>query len=242
MIDTILFDLDGTLLRVSQDAFLEAYLTRLSKVFIKLGLNPEEAIKALWIGTKAMVQNDGSVPNAQRFWDAFSDCLKLDENMRQASEAACDSFYTGAFNEVKEITEPTDVSKRIVSTMKAKGFCVALTTNPVFPLCAVESRLNWLGLETNDFELVTHYANSSFCKPNLDYYREVLKKLNKSPEQCLMIGNSPAEDMCSSALGIETFLVTGYLESAGDVDISIYRHGSLEELEEYLLSLHYPVY
>jgi len=236
MIDTILFDLDGTLLRMSQDAFLDAYLTRLSKVFIKLELNPEEAIKALWTGTKAMVQNDGSVLNAQRFWDTFTISLNLDEKKSKDTEAACDAFYSGVFNEVKSIIEPTDISARIVRSMKEKGYCVVLATNPVFPLCALVSRLNWINLTVDDFEHVTFYENSTYCKPNLNYYREVLSKINKEPAQCLMIGNSPAEDMCISDLGAETFLVTGFLESAGDIDISVYRNGSLEDLEKFLLS------
>jgi len=222
---------------MSQDDFLDAYISRISKVFARLGLDPEEAIKALWIGTKAMVQNDGSVLNSVRFWDAFSSHLKLDESKRIACEAACDGFYTGEFNEVKSITNPTDVSKRIVKTMKAKGYCVVLATNPVFPLCALETRLKWIGLDVSDFEHVTYYTNSSFCKPSLGYYKEVLAKVNKTPEQCLMIGNSPAEDMCIGALGAETFLVTGYLESAGDFDISAFKKGSPEELEKYLMSL-----
>ena len=236
MIDTILFDLDGTLIRMSQDAFLEAYLKRLSKVFIGLGLNPEEAIKALWAGTKAMVQNDGSVLNSKRFWDAFSAYLKLDDSKCQACETACDDFYSGAFNEVKAIIEPTDVSKRVVHAMNEKGYNVVLATNPVFPFCAVESRLKWIGLDAYDFKHISYYTNSSFCKPNLNYYREIFTKIGKTPVQCLMIGNSPAEDMCVGGLGAETFLVTGYLESAGDFDISAYKHGSPEELEDYLLS------
>jgi len=236
MINTILFDLDGTLLRISQEAFLNEYLTRLSKVFVNLELDPEVAIKALWAGTKAMVQNDGSVINAERFWDTFSTCLCLDDKKRKQAERACDAFYSGEFNEVKSIMEPTDVSERIVHAMKAKGYNVVLATNPVFPFCAVESRLNWINLKPDDFELITYYMNSTYCKPDLNYYREVLSKINKLPEECLMIGNSPAEDMCAGDLGIKTFLVTGYLESAGDVDISIYRHGSPEELETYLMS------
>jgi len=52
-----------------------------------------------------------------------------------------------------------------------------------------------------------------------------------------MAGNNLSDDMCSRALGIETFLVTDYIENEKGEDISIYRHGSLAELEEFLLSL-----
>jgi len=103
-------------------------------------------------------------------------------------------------------------------------------------LCAIESRLNWVELSLSDFCLVTHYGNSTFCKPNPGYFREILMKINKSPEQCLMAGNNPAEDMSAGALGIETFLVTDCLENKTGVDISGYRRGTLAELEKYLVS------
>lgn len=52
-----------------------------------------------------------------------------------------------------------------------------------------------------------------------------------------MVGNNPAEDMCVSLLGAETFLATDFLENEAGTDITPYRKGSLEELETYLLSL-----
>jgi len=43
--------------------------------------------------------------------------------------------------------------------------------------------------------------------------------------------------MSASALGVETFLVTDYLENETNMDISAFRHGTLAELEVYLASL-----
>jgi phosphoglycolate phosphatase-like HAD superfamily hydrolase len=55
MIDTIMFDLDGTLCRFSQEEFITSYFNQLSKVFVKLGLDAGAAEKAVWAGTRAMV-------------------------------------------------------------------------------------------------------------------------------------------------------------------------------------------
>jgi len=181
MINTVLFDLDGTLLQLSQNAFLKTYLAKIEKVFQRLDMDPEESIKALWIGTAAMVLNDGSMTNAERFWEVFSKHLSLDEEQCRIVEAACNEFYTTEFDTVKEIMAPNDFSQRLVRALRAKGYGVVLATNPLFPSCAVVTRLNWIGLTVEDFDLVTHYTNSTFCKPNPLYYEEVFAKINRLP-------------------------------------------------------------
>jgi len=237
MIDTILFDLDGTLLQFTQEAFIKAYFAKLGKVFVKLGMDAEASVKAVWAGTKAMFQNDGSMTNHERFWTVFAEALGLtgDTEKLKAIETSCDAFYVNEFDSIKEIMTPGDIPKRLVQALKAKGYNLALVTNPLFPECAVTTRLSWVGLKPGDFSLVTHYANCSFCKPHQGYYREVFAKIGKKPEQCLMVGNSPVEDMSAEVLGVETFLVTDCLENESGTDISTFRNGTLDELEEFLL-------
>ena len=237
MIDTIMFDLDGTLVRFSQDDFINAYFSELSKVFIRLGLDARAAVKGVWAGTKAMVLNDGTMLNTQRFWDAFSGFMNIKGSELEAVESACDNFYTNEFNAVKSVVKPSKIPKRLVRAMAAKGYTLVLATNPLFPPCAVDSRLGWIGLNRADFQHITHYENSTFCKPNLAYYREVFEKIKKSPEQCIMVGNNPAEDMCAGELGAETYLVTDYMENETGIDITAFQHGTIEELETFLTSM-----
>jgi len=237
MIDTILFDLDGTLIQYEQKAFIDAYFAELGKVFVKNGMDEKLAIIGVWAGTKAMVLNDGTALNIERFWQAFSKHMDIPHELIGSVEAACDRFYTNEFNAVKAVMIPSDIPERLVRVMAAKGYGVVLATNPMFPECAVESRLGWIGLKLRDFRLVTHYANSTFCKPNPGYYREILGKINKTPQQCLMVGNNPVEDMCAGELGMGTFLVTGYMENEAGADITAFRRGSLAELEAYLTGL-----
>jgi FMN phosphatase YigB (HAD superfamily) len=235
MIDTILFDLDGTLLHFSQDAFIKAYFGELGKVFAKLGMNPEDSVKAVWAGTKAMFINDGSKTNHERFWEVFAECTGLHGEQLKAVEAACDKFYVNEFDTIKAIATPSDVPKRLIKAMAAKGYNLVLVTNPLFPECAVTTRLAWVGLEARDFSHITHYGNSTYCKPNPGFYREVLAFIGKPPGQCLMVGNNPVEDMSAETLGIETFLVTDCLENETGADVSNFRSGTLEELEKFLL-------
>ena len=237
MIDTIMFDLDGTLLRFSQDAFIGAYFPKLKKVFSQLGMDDELSIKAVWAGLQAMMLNDGRKLNTERFWDTFKKNLGLEEEKIHDVEAACEYFYNNEFDAVRAVVDPSDIPKRLIPTLASKGYSVVLATNPLFPACAVATRLRWVGLEMLDFQLITHFANSSYCKPNPGYYREIFAKINKKPDQCLMAGNNPVEDMCVGALGSETFLVTDYMESVDGVDITAFQHGTLAQLERYLMSM-----
>ena len=236
-VDTIMFDLDGTLLQFSQEAFVDAYFGELRKVFSRMGMDAGASIKAVWAGTKAMARNDGSVTNAERFWTEFATHMGLSDEQRLTVEAACDKFYVTEFDNVKSVMAPNEVSKRLVRALQAKGYCVVLATNPWFPECAVTTRLNWIGLVPGDFRLITHYKNSTYCKPNPEYFREVYEKIGKRPGQCLMAGNHPVEDMSAGESGAETFLVTDWLENETGVDVTAFRRGSLLELEAFLAAL-----
>ena len=57
---TILFDLDGTLLPMDQDEFVNGYFKFLVKKAFSRGYEPEKLIRSIWAGTKSMVMNDGS--------------------------------------------------------------------------------------------------------------------------------------------------------------------------------------
>jgi len=227
--NTVFFDLDGTLIPMSQDAFIEAYFGELTETFITLGLDAERSIHAVWSGTKAMLKNDGSVSNADRFWHEFSSFYGGLEGRLADIEEATDRFYINEFNRVQEVITPTDIPVKLISTLRSKGYTVVLATNPLFPPQAVASRLGWIGLTLADFDLHTDYQNARFCKPNLDYYRDIFTALKVEPEQCLMVGNTVLEDMCAAELGCGTYLVTDYLENPENSDYSMYNQGTLAE-------------
>ena len=237
MIDTILLDLDGTLLNFSQETFINVYFVELRKVFIRLGMDVDLSVKAVWAGTKAMFLGDGKSLNSQRFWETFAKVLGIDDEKLKTIEDACDDFYSNDFDVVKQVLKPSEVPKRLVLALASRGYKIVLATNPLFPFCAVATRLGWAGLVPQDFQLVTHYANSTYCKPDLGYYREIFAKIDKAPEQCLMAGNNPAEDMVAGTLGCDTFLVTDCLENETGMDITAFRSGTLAQLELYLMSL-----
>ena len=77
---------------------------------------------------------------------------------------------------------------------------------------------------------MTTYEGSHYCKPNPDYYREVLSTIGLSPDECVMVGNDVGDDMVAEGLGIRVFLLTDCLINRGNADISVYPSGGVDEL------------
>lgn len=232
--NTILFDLDGTLLPMDQDLFIQSYFGRLEKKFEELNLAAQTYIKAVWKGTKSMLVNNGEKRNEERFWDQFA--KELGEESRNL-EPEFQRFYENEFQEVQKVTGNNPYAKSSVELLRKKGYQLVLATNPIFPKVATHSRISWAGLSPQDFDHITTYDNTRFCKPNIEYYNEILKQLGKTPEECLMIGNDVADDMCAAQLGIRTYLVTDCLINGQEASLDSYVKGNFEELYHFLLTL-----
>lgn len=208
MIRAILFDLDGTLLPMQQEAFTKGYFKELAKVLCPLGIAPDVLVDIVWKGTYAMVQNDGTCSNEQRFWQVFANLAQLDETRLEAFHRAADDFYGKGFHNARPFTGETPLAAAAVQSACLGGRKVALATNPLFPMAGQRTRMGWIGLRETDFDLVTSYETDRFCKPNPAYYQSVMERLNVAPQECLMIGNDEREDMyAASQAGICGYLV-----------------------------------
>lgn len=230
-ITTVLFDLDGTLLPMDQEVFVKDYFGRIAAKLAPQGYDPKKLVETIWRGTGAMVKNDGSKTNEEAFWElavsVYGDKIKNDKRF-------FDEFYETQFDKIKAVCGFHPAAAEIVHYLKNKGYRVALATNPIFPARATQWRIRWAGLKPEDFELYTTYENSRYCKPSLDYYRDVLAQLNVSPENCLMVGNDVTEDMIAQQLGMKVFLLTDCMINKANADISVYPHGGFDALFHYL--------
>ena len=233
-IKAVLFDLDGTLLPMDQDLFAKTYFKRLAMKLAPYGYEPKKLIDSIWAGTAAMVKNDGSRRNEDAFWVVFTGIYG-----KGALEhlPVFEEFYANEFQEAQAVCGQNPHAAEVIALVKEKGFRTALATNPIFPAIATESRTRWAGLSPADFELYTTYENSRFCKPNLDYYRDILAQMGLHPEECLMVGNDVSEDMVTRNLGMQVFLLTDCLINKNGEDLSQFPHGGYPELLEYIRSL-----
>ncbi|MBP3891145.1 MAG: HAD family hydrolase [Solobacterium sp.] len=225
----VLFDLDGTLLPMDQEVFVKAYFGRLCQYMVPYGYDPEKLIQALNKGLKAMIINDGSMTNEARFWESFRSIIPYsDQEYEHMIE-----FYETDFAVVKDAVGFEEDAKPVIEKIKTH-YPMILATNPLFPRIATLKRIEWAGLDPNDFEYITSYEPMHYCKPNIKYYEELLEMLEIDPKDCLMVGNDVEEDMIVEELGMRTFLVDTCLMNPNNRDLSKYRKGKLKDLLTYL--------
>jgi FMN phosphatase YigB (HAD superfamily) len=235
MISAILFDLDDTLLENDIGKFLPAYLAALGK-FMAPQIEPARLQDALMAGTKAMMKNtDPEITLQQVFDSVFFPMIGLE---REPLIPEFDRFYAERFPGLKDLTRPMDRAVQAVELAFGLRWKVAIATNPVFPLAAVEHRLGWAGLapDVYSFDLIPSYESMHFTKPHLEFAAEVLGRIAAQPGEAVFIGNDEAEDLAPArALGLATYRVV----RGPDVDSPSGRgQGSMPRLARELESDH----
>ena len=232
MIKAVLFDLDGTLLPMDLDVFFKEYFKLLAAKLYPYGYtDPKKLVKVIWSGVEAVIKNDGHFTNERVFQNWFLEHLpETDISHFDVLEG----FYKEEFSALQGICGYNADAGKTVKAIKNMGLPVVVATKPIFPEIAVERRMEWAGLDKSDFELITHYGNCSYCKPDLGYYKTIAETLGVMPEECLMVGNDVSEDMVAENAGMKVFLLTDCLINTENADISRYPKGGFNELLEYL--------
>jgi HAD superfamily hydrolase (TIGR01549 family) len=222
-----LFDLDGTLLPMDTEAFVQQYLRALAPHVADL-IPPDKLVFWLLEATKQMIRNgEAHRTNEEVFTEHF---LQLAGLPKEAIWPHFDRFYDEHFPKLKVYAEPTPLSRRVVEAALNRGYKVAVATNPVFPRAAILERLRWAEVDDLPFDWVTIYEETHFCKPHPEYYREIADRLGVRPEECVMIGNDMQEDMVAQTVGMKTFYLTQFRINRGHPVYQPDQEGSMEEL------------
>ena len=232
MIKTILFDLDGTLLPIDMEIFLKPYLRGLGEKCSHL-IEPKRLINLILEATAAMVNDlDFRRTNEEVFFEYF---LSKVDIPRPIWESLFSHFYEEDFPKLREYSgESNHIARLILKEVQDRGINAVIATNPVFPMIAITERMDWAGISDFQFKLITSYEKMHFCKPNLEYYEEILNIIGADPTETLMVGNDMQEDMSASAIGIKTFLVEDWLIDRGAPQYEPDYRGSLEEFYDFL--------
>ena len=233
-IKAVLFDLDATLLQMDQDKFLKAYFGGVVKRVSQNGYDPQTFLKFFYAGIKDMVANNGEHTNEYVFWKRMKD--GYGDGVREL-EAIFDKFYNEEFDTYKDICEYTEKSRKVVLKVKKMGYIAALATSPLYPVVATKKRISWAGLTPEDFAFITTYENSSYAKPNPEYFKFVAESIGCKPCECLMVGNDTSDDFGAIESGMKLFLLTNCLINTQNIDINDLPHGDFEALEGYINNL-----
>ena len=205
----ILFDMDGTLVPMDTNAFIKGYFGLLFRKLSKHGFDRSNFGEMMWAGVSAMVENDGTATNEDRFWQVF---CRLTHTQKDTVNADCLEFYGKEFQQAKQFTGENPLAAEAIRLAREKAQKVILATNPMFPMVGQQTRMGWVGLKPTDFDLVTSYEFERLCKPNPMYYTSICDRLGLNPAECLMIGNDENEDMYAAAqAGLRCWLVTDWM-------------------------------
>lgn len=227
MVQVCCFDLDGTLLSIDTDNFIQRYLRQLGS-FVAEMIPPDKLVPCIWEATQVMIENDDpSLTNAEVFQEHF---LTLSNLGKETFWPLLDRFYVEEFPKLREGIDSTPLSREVVQAALDRGYRVVVATNPVFPRTAIFERMRWANVADLPFEHVTVNEETHFCKPNPNYYQEIADRLDVAPESCAMIGNDMREDMVAQKIGMKTYLVTDFLLDRGKPSYPPDQQGSLKDL------------
>lgn len=230
---TFLFDLDGTLLPMDFDKFMALYFGNLGQYF-KDKLDPRLLAKYIMASTEEMVKANNNDTNETVFMNHFE--TLIDGDIEEYKQMFLD-FYNSEFENVKASTYESIEMRKSIDLLKEKGYEVAIATNPLFPLIANYHRLRWAGFKPEEFLHITSFENNSYCKPHLEYYKEVLSEIKRNPQECYMVGNDIYDDLSVGKLGVETYLITDCLLNKHNQENTADHTGTYKDFYQFVVEL-----
>ena len=215
MIKNILFDLDGTLINTLQDKFNRKFYEIIYLRFLKNGYDGDYLAKIILEGINLMVINDGKVSNEEVFWRNFENKSGIN---REVIFSSMKELYEEDFDYLTDCIELVEVTGKAINELYDKGYNLILATNPLFPLIAVTKRAGWGNIDCNKFSYITSYENSSFAKPNINYYKEIIENNNLKVEETMMFGNDTVDDLAVEQIGIPCYIITNNIVNPQNLD------------------------
>jgi FMN phosphatase YigB (HAD superfamily) len=205
---TLLFDLDDTLLGNNMDQFLPAYFQALSARMASY-VDPRCLVKTLRTASAQMLENLRPDRTLEDVFDAgFYPPLGI---RKEQVHQVIDNFYLEDFPKLRAITRFNPEAVTLVKTVLERGCQVAIATNSLFPLTAVNQRLSWAGLSPDEFPfaVIPSFQTFHFAKPDPVYFAELMARLAWPEGPVVMVGDSFDNDIASAHLaGLPTFWVT----------------------------------
>ena len=227
-------DLDDTLLKNNFDEFLPYYLEAFSKSVSSI-TEPKSFVRALLESTRAMLNNrQPDCTLMEVFESSFYPIMNVSkDNFHNIAER----FYIEEFPKLQVYTNPIPEAMEFVQTAHDKGYSISISTNPLFPMAAIEERLKWANLSPDDYqyEIVSSFEAFHFAKPDPAYFAEFLAQLGWPQEPILVVGDDIESDISAAKqLGLKTFWVDHDGTKNDDLIVSATSQGSLADLVDWI--------
>ena len=204
MLKAVFIDLDNTMVLFDELVFIERFFQLLYRRFDDL-FTFEDLQNRVIMATLSLNGKTGERNNLDCFLDyvVADHEVGRDEFLRRSMV-----FYQNDFDKACPAVDTPDDLHDVLKQLKQMGLILVVASNPIYPRIAIEKRLFWVDLDIRYFELVTHMENMNFVKPDTAYYQQICSKIGVLPEQCLMVGNDPGNDMAAAGVNMKTYLTT----------------------------------
>jgi FMN phosphatase YigB (HAD superfamily) len=235
MIKALLLDLDDTLLGNNTQTFMEHYFALLDE-YARPVFDQAIFLPALIRSTQTTIINtDPALTNAEVFWANFE---VLTGGRRSDLEPFFQRFYETEFPRLRSSIEVRPAAAELIQAAHHHNLAIVIATNPLFPLTAIEQRLEWAGIPVTRFPyaLVTAYENMHATKPQPAYYHEILGMIGYSPCEAIMAGDDWKNDITpATQAGLHAYWITNGQAEPPDPAL-ICGQGTLDELSQVVVN------
>ncbi|MEV5832591.1 HAD family hydrolase [Nocardia sp. NPDC052112] len=200
---TVLWDLDGTLVRLRRRRFKTLMPLAAALAFREL-TPPHRFLCALSGVLKQVRANDTEHTNTELMVGLLAERLGIAPD---AVAVQLKSLAEQGFPRLRRCFPPEPSALATVTRLQMAGATQVVATNPLWPDSTVTSRLGWGGYDLSAFTFRSSGENMRRSKPRIEFYRELLDRLGTEPGECVMIGNDAANDAPAARIGIPVFLV-----------------------------------
>jgi len=197
----VLFDLDGTLLDIDGEGFLDAYVDALTEWW-----RPGDAAAFRQTVMAAAVPIFASHPghtNGEVFREHLAAYLGMTPN---EIRRRIHRFHWEDLPSLRFAARAIPDARVCVTHCLKLGLRIAVATSPMYMPEVIELRLRWAGLADLPWDLVTHSEIMRTCKPHAAYFSETAAHLGLDPHACMMVGDDPLQDGPAREVGMAVLL------------------------------------
>ena len=204
MLDAVFLDLDNTLVLYDEIEYYHDYFERIHSSFADL-FELDEFKDRLVSGTLALGRSQGEKSNREQFMAVFA---RGNLDKREDLWQRFMDFYANGYNAMEvNVAVPAGLHAGL-QRLRQTGLKLVIASNPIFPFLAQQVRMRWAGLQPAWFDLFTSIDNMRYVKPRRAYFLQACELIGAAPENCLMVGNDPVNDMAASRAGLRTYRTT----------------------------------